>query len=111
MKLRKSVNPSSAFLSTTLHSLDKVLHGGVPCGSLTEVTCLIYFPAVAPYTCLVTGALYTTYTKFFKEKSFFLLFGRGCTFLVSVSPPPPPPRMSDKWENEGIKKFGDLFFL
>ncbi|KAM6445448.1 DNA repair protein RAD51 homolog 2 [Rhynochetos jubatus] len=38
MKLRKSVNQSSAFLSTTLHSLDKVLHGGVPCGSLTEVT-------------------------------------------------------------------------
>uniref|UniRef100_A0A672V6Y7 XRCC3/RAD51 homolog 2 helix-hairpin-helix domain-containing protein n=1 Tax=Strigops habroptila TaxID=2489341 RepID=A0A672V6Y7_STRHB len=28
MKLRKSDNPSSAFLSTTLHSLDKVLHGG-----------------------------------------------------------------------------------
>ncbi|PKU42465.1 hypothetical protein llap_7223 [Limosa lapponica baueri] len=38
MKLRKSVNPSSAFLSTTLHSLDEVLHGGVPCGSLTELT-------------------------------------------------------------------------
>ncbi|KQK85299.1 DNA repair protein RAD51 2 [Amazona aestiva] len=38
MKLRKSVSPSSAFLSTTLHSLDKVLHGGVPCGSLTEIT-------------------------------------------------------------------------
>ncbi|KAM6073868.1 DNA repair protein RAD51 homolog 2 isoform 2-T2 [Chlamydotis macqueenii] len=38
MKLRKSINPSSAFLSTTLHSLDKVLHGGVPCGSLTEIT-------------------------------------------------------------------------
>ncbi|XP_030904893.1 DNA repair protein RAD51 homolog 2 [Melopsittacus undulatus] len=38
MKLRKSVNPSSAFLSTTLHSLDEVLHGGVPCGSLTEIT-------------------------------------------------------------------------
>uniref|UniRef100_A0A8C3QUF6 DNA repair protein RAD51 homolog 2 n=1 Tax=Cyanoderma ruficeps TaxID=181631 RepID=A0A8C3QUF6_9PASS len=38
MKLKKSVNPSSAFLSTTLHSLDGVLHGGVPCGSLTEIT-------------------------------------------------------------------------
>ncbi|NXO25539.1 RA51B protein, partial [Cisticola juncidis] len=38
MKLRKSVNPSSAFLSTTLHSLDRVLSGGVPCGSLTEIT-------------------------------------------------------------------------
>ncbi|XP_065694710.1 DNA repair protein RAD51 homolog 2 isoform X1 [Patagioenas fasciata] len=38
MKLKKSVSPSSAFLSTTLHSLDKVLRGGVPCGSLTEIT-------------------------------------------------------------------------
>ncbi|XP_005520422.1 PREDICTED: DNA repair protein RAD51 homolog 2 [Pseudopodoces humilis] len=38
MKLRKSGNPSSAFLSTTLHSLDRILHGGVPCGSLTEIT-------------------------------------------------------------------------
>ncbi|KAM6393902.1 DNA repair protein RAD51 homolog 2 isoform 2-T3 [Pluvialis apricaria] len=38
MKLRKSVNPSLAFLSTTLHSLDEVLQGGVPCGSLTELT-------------------------------------------------------------------------
>ncbi|XP_047920942.2 DNA repair protein RAD51 homolog 2 isoform X2 [Anser cygnoides] len=38
MKVRRSVNPSSAFLSTTLHSLDEVLHGGVPCGSLTEIT-------------------------------------------------------------------------
>uniref|UniRef100_A0A8C5TWZ7 DNA repair protein RAD51 homolog 2 n=1 Tax=Malurus cyaneus samueli TaxID=2593467 RepID=A0A8C5TWZ7_9PASS len=38
MKLRKSVNPSSTFLSTTLHSLDRVLRGGVPCGSLTEIT-------------------------------------------------------------------------
>lgn len=46
MKLRKSVNPSSAFLSTTLHGLDRVLHGGVPCGSLTEVINLIYFTLV-----------------------------------------------------------------
>ncbi|NXP46663.1 RA51B protein, partial [Heliornis fulica] len=38
IKLRKSVNPSSAFLSTTLYDLDEVLHGGVPCGSLTEIT-------------------------------------------------------------------------
>uniref|UniRef100_A0A8C4P2N2 RAD51 paralog B n=1 Tax=Dromaius novaehollandiae TaxID=8790 RepID=A0A8C4P2N2_DRONO len=37
MKVRRAVNPSSAFLSTSLHGLDKVLHGGVPCGSLTEV--------------------------------------------------------------------------
>ncbi|XP_054256222.1 DNA repair protein RAD51 homolog 2 isoform X1 [Indicator indicator] len=38
MKLRKAGDPSSAFLSTTLHSLDQVLHGGVSCGSLTEIT-------------------------------------------------------------------------
>ncbi|XP_067152673.1 DNA repair protein RAD51 homolog 2 isoform X7 [Apteryx mantelli] len=38
MKVRRAVNPSSAFLSTSLHGLDKVLHGGVPCGSLTEIT-------------------------------------------------------------------------
>ncbi|KFO70220.1 DNA repair protein RAD51 2, partial [Cuculus canorus] len=38
MKMRNSVNPSSAFLSTTLHGLDQVLQGGVPCGSLTEIT-------------------------------------------------------------------------
>ncbi|XP_068802300.1 DNA repair protein RAD51 homolog 2 isoform X3 [Struthio camelus] len=38
MTVRRAVNPSSAFLSTSLHSLDEVLHGGVPCGSLTEIT-------------------------------------------------------------------------
>ncbi|XP_021259425.1 DNA repair protein RAD51 homolog 2 isoform X3 [Numida meleagris] len=38
MKVRRSVNPSAAFLPTSLHSLDKVLHGGIPCGSLTELT-------------------------------------------------------------------------
>ncbi|NWU88606.1 RA51B protein, partial [Upupa epops] len=38
MKLANSINPSSAFLPTTLSGLDGVLHGGVPCGSLTEVT-------------------------------------------------------------------------
>ncbi|XP_025894012.1 DNA repair protein RAD51 homolog 2 isoform X2 [Nothoprocta perdicaria] len=38
MKVRRTVNPSSAFLSTSLHGLDEVLHGGVPCGSLTEIT-------------------------------------------------------------------------
>ncbi|XP_063999849.1 DNA repair protein RAD51 homolog 2 isoform X2 [Pogoniulus pusillus] len=38
MKLRKTGNASSAFLSTTLPSLDEVLHGGVSCGSLTEIT-------------------------------------------------------------------------
>lgn len=29
--------PSPAFLSTTLSALDEALHGGVACGSLTEV--------------------------------------------------------------------------
>ncbi|XP_069714381.1 DNA repair protein RAD51 homolog 2 isoform X3 [Phaenicophaeus curvirostris] len=38
MKMRNSVSPSSAFLSTTLRGLDQVLQGGVPCGSLTEIT-------------------------------------------------------------------------
>ncbi|XP_052551781.1 DNA repair protein RAD51 homolog 2 isoform X1 [Tympanuchus pallidicinctus] len=38
MKMRRAVNPSVAFLPTSLHSLDKVLHGGIPCGSLTELT-------------------------------------------------------------------------
>ncbi|XP_074811622.1 DNA repair protein RAD51 homolog 2 isoform X3 [Natator depressus] len=38
MKVKRAINPSSAFLSTTLDGLDKALHGGVACGSLTEVT-------------------------------------------------------------------------
>nr|XP_025039873.1 DNA repair protein RAD51 homolog 2 isoform X2 [Pelodiscus sinensis] len=38
MKMKRAINPSSTFLSTTLHGLDKALHGGVACGSLTEVT-------------------------------------------------------------------------
>ncbi|XP_019407312.1 PREDICTED: DNA repair protein RAD51 homolog 2 isoform X2 [Crocodylus porosus] len=38
LKMKRAVNPFSAFLSTTLDSLDKALHGGVACGSLTEVT-------------------------------------------------------------------------
>uniref|UniRef100_F6X3Q8 DNA repair protein RAD51 homolog 2 n=1 Tax=Monodelphis domestica TaxID=13616 RepID=F6X3Q8_MONDO len=38
MKLEKSGGPSSAFLATTLISLDEALHGGVACGSLTEIT-------------------------------------------------------------------------
>uniref|UniRef100_A0A8C4YEM5 DNA repair protein RAD51 homolog 2 n=1 Tax=Gopherus evgoodei TaxID=1825980 RepID=A0A8C4YEM5_9SAUR len=38
MKMKTAINPSSAFLSTTLNGLDKALHGGVACGSLTEVT-------------------------------------------------------------------------
>lgn len=38
MKMKRAINPSSAFLSTTLDGLDKALHGGVACGSLTEVT-------------------------------------------------------------------------
>ncbi|XP_023964986.2 DNA repair protein RAD51 homolog 2 isoform X8 [Chrysemys picta bellii] len=38
MKMKRAINPSSAFFSTTLDGLDKALHGGVACGSLTEVT-------------------------------------------------------------------------
>ncbi|XP_078007678.1 DNA repair protein RAD51 homolog 2 [Phascolarctos cinereus] len=38
MKLEKSGDISSAFLATTLPSLDEALHGGLPRGSLTEVT-------------------------------------------------------------------------
>ncbi|XP_043842811.1 DNA repair protein RAD51 homolog 2 [Dromiciops gliroides] len=38
MKLEQSGVLSSAFLATTLTSLDEMLHGGVPRGSLTEVT-------------------------------------------------------------------------
>lgn len=37
MKMRRSADLSPAFLSTTLSALDDVLHGGVACGSLTEV--------------------------------------------------------------------------
>jgi hypothetical protein len=36
IKIQKSVL-SPAFLSTTLSALDEALHGGVACGSLTEV--------------------------------------------------------------------------
>ncbi|XP_069887573.1 DNA repair protein RAD51 homolog 2 isoform X2 [Dipodomys merriami] len=38
IKIQKSANLSSAFLSTTLAALDEALHGGVACGSLTEIT-------------------------------------------------------------------------
>ncbi|XP_073923819.1 DNA repair protein RAD51 homolog 2 isoform X2 [Castor canadensis] len=37
IKIQKSVL-SPAFLSTTLSALDEALHGGVACGSLTEIT-------------------------------------------------------------------------
>ncbi|XP_050014403.1 DNA repair protein RAD51 homolog 2 isoform X7 [Alexandromys fortis] len=36
--MRWSAGPSPAFLSTTLSALDEALHGGVACGSLTEIT-------------------------------------------------------------------------
>lgn len=36
--MQRSAGPSPAFLSTTLSALDEALHGGVACGSLTEVT-------------------------------------------------------------------------
>ncbi|XP_054547183.1 DNA repair protein RAD51 homolog 2 isoform X4 [Talpa occidentalis] len=38
MKSRRSAALSPAFLSTTLSALDEALHGGVACGSLTEIT-------------------------------------------------------------------------
>ncbi|XP_067413896.1 DNA repair protein RAD51 homolog 2 isoform X2 [Emydura macquarii macquarii] len=38
MKMKRAISSSLAFLSTTLDGLDKALHGGVACGSLTEVT-------------------------------------------------------------------------
>eukprot|EP00070_Physeter_catodon_P044958 XP_028351852.1 DNA repair protein RAD51 homolog 2 isoform X2 [Physeter catodon] len=38
IKTQRSAAPSPAFLSTTLPALDEALHGGVACGSLTEIT-------------------------------------------------------------------------
>ncbi|XP_030069730.1 DNA repair protein RAD51 homolog 2 [Microcaecilia unicolor] len=38
MRKRQLNDPALAFLPTNLDSLDKVLHGGVACGTLTEVT-------------------------------------------------------------------------
>uniref|UniRef100_A0A8C5L938 RAD51 paralog B n=1 Tax=Jaculus jaculus TaxID=51337 RepID=A0A8C5L938_JACJA len=38
IKTQRSANLSPAFLSTTLSALDEALHGGVACGSLTEIT-------------------------------------------------------------------------
>ncbi|XP_077906232.1 DNA repair protein RAD51 homolog 2 isoform X3 [Ictidomys tridecemlineatus] len=38
IKTQRSTDLSPAFLSTTLSALDEALHGGVPCGSLTEIT-------------------------------------------------------------------------
>lgn len=40
MKMRRAIDPTSAFLPTTLEDLDKILHGGIACGSLTEVKVL-----------------------------------------------------------------------
>ncbi|KAH0620710.1 hypothetical protein JD844_021407 [Phrynosoma platyrhinos] len=37
MKRKRTMNPSTAFLPTTLEDLDKILHGGIACGSITEV--------------------------------------------------------------------------
>ncbi|XP_044291990.1 DNA repair protein RAD51 homolog 2 isoform X2 [Varanus komodoensis] len=37
MKMKRTINPSSSFLPTTLEGLDKILHGGIACGSLTEI--------------------------------------------------------------------------
>ncbi|XP_054386747.2 DNA repair protein RAD51 homolog 2 isoform X5 [Pongo abelii] len=38
IKAQRAADFSPAFLSTTLSALDEALHGGVACGSLTEVT-------------------------------------------------------------------------
>nr|XP_008115165.1 PREDICTED: DNA repair protein RAD51 homolog 2 isoform X4 [Anolis carolinensis] len=38
MKRKRTMNPSTAFLPTTLEDLDKILHGGIACGSITEIT-------------------------------------------------------------------------
>nr|XP_011724744.1 DNA repair protein RAD51 homolog 2 isoform X8 [Macaca nemestrina] len=38
IKAQRSADFSPAFLSTTLSALDEALHGGVACGSLTEIT-------------------------------------------------------------------------
>ncbi|XP_055394396.1 DNA repair protein RAD51 homolog 2 isoform X6 [Bubalus kerabau] len=38
IKTQRCAAHSSAFLSTTLSALDEALHGGVACGSLTEIT-------------------------------------------------------------------------
>ncbi|XP_063145871.1 DNA repair protein RAD51 homolog 2 [Candoia aspera] len=38
LKMKRTINPSTAFLPTTLEDLDKILHGGIACGSLTEIT-------------------------------------------------------------------------
>lgn len=37
IKAQRSAAVSPAFLPTTLSALDEALHGGVACGSLTEV--------------------------------------------------------------------------
>ncbi|XP_048341388.1 DNA repair protein RAD51 homolog 2 isoform X2 [Sphaerodactylus townsendi] len=38
MKIKRAIDRTTAFLPTTLEDLDKILHGGIACGSLTEVT-------------------------------------------------------------------------
>ncbi|XP_063097622.1 DNA repair protein RAD51 homolog 2 isoform X1 [Cavia porcellus] len=38
IKTQRSANLLPAFLSTTLSALDEALHGGIACGSLTEIT-------------------------------------------------------------------------
>ncbi|KAM4663558.1 DNA repair protein RAD51 homolog 2 [Discoglossus pictus] len=38
MRQRRVADPSSAFLTTSLKDLDDVLHGGLACGALTEIT-------------------------------------------------------------------------
>ncbi|XP_053137800.1 DNA repair protein RAD51 homolog 2 isoform X2 [Hemicordylus capensis] len=38
MKMKRALDPSTAFLPTTLKDLDNTLHGGIACGCLTELT-------------------------------------------------------------------------
>ncbi|XP_026564446.1 DNA repair protein RAD51 homolog 2 isoform X1 [Pseudonaja textilis] len=46
MKMKRALNPSAAFLPTTLEDLDKILHGGIACSSLTELSCLQRQPQI-----------------------------------------------------------------
>uniref|UniRef100_A0A2I2ZLF6 XRCC3/RAD51 homolog 2 helix-hairpin-helix domain-containing protein n=1 Tax=Gorilla gorilla gorilla TaxID=9595 RepID=A0A2I2ZLF6_GORGO len=45
IKAQRSADFSPAFLSTTLSALDEALHGGVACGSLTEVKEKFFVPS------------------------------------------------------------------
>lgn len=67
--MKRAVNPFSAFLSTTLDSLDKTLHGGVACGSLTEVKLFSTFHCVSTAKSQLGGAPFyqALYTYMIKD--------------------------------------------